>query len=86
MSVVEWRDGHGHPHWQPMLDDGKRLWRDSSYASYPAETTTWRSAQTTLGPVTYRSRARAERVARREHKRRTKKRLSVIREIREAGK
>ena len=77
----EWQDGYGRSYWQPMLASGERLWRESCYEDGLTLSSGWSRCGVGLGAVTYRSRARAERIARREQKRRDKKRLNEIREV-----
>ena len=68
--TTEWIDGHGRSHWQPITPDGERLYRVSDYIN--GSHRAWRTQNEGLSlfptfhdPVTYRSQARAERVARR---------------------
>lgn len=68
--ATEWVDGYGRSRWQPVTGDGERLWCVSSYARgmHQAWSAPTQKASTFLvchGPITYKSRARAERVARR---------------------
>ena len=84
--AVEWADGHGRSHWQPVTGNGERLWHGSSYADGMHQSW-WIPTQdpsayfTVHGPVTYRSRARAERVARRRQARQEAKALRKLRPV-----
>ncbi|QUY63335.1 Hypotetical protein [Gulosibacter molinativorax] len=83
MSAVEYRDGFGRSWWQPRLESGERLydrwsfddvhrvWRSHGYVSYGAG----------MEPVMFRSKARAERVARREDRRRLACKLARVTEV-----
>ena len=81
--AIEWADGHGRSRWQPHTGDGERLWRVSSYAEgmHQAWTAPTQGASAFLvchGPVTYRSRARAKRIARRRQARQRAKALRRV--------
>lgn len=72
--AVEWADGYGRSRWQPLTGNGETLWHASNYAdgmhqSWRAQTQESSVLVVFHGPVTYRSRARAERVARRRQAR-----------------
>ena len=87
--AVEWVDGRGRSHWQPRTGNGERFWRVSNYADgeHRAWSTPTQEASVYLaihGPVTYRSRARAERVARRRQARQEAKTLRRIHPVQEA--
>ena len=82
-DAIEWVDGHGRSRWQPITSDGKRLCRVSDYicGSYRA----WRTQNEGLSlfpafhdPVTFRSRARAMRVARRREARQRAKKMRTL--------
>ena len=82
-DAIEWADGYGRSHWQPLTENGESLWYASNYAdgmhrSWRAQTQEPSALVTFHGPVTYRSRARAERVARRRQARQEAKKLSRI--------
>ena len=60
--TVPWCNEAGQVRWQPQLPSGDRLWIDSRRW--------WMWEPTSSAPpVLYRSERRAERIARREHKR-----------------
>ena len=78
--AIEWTDGHGRSRWQPLTGNGESLWLVSDYVNGAYRS--WRTQAprfSVLGglhdPVTYRSRARAERVARRRQARQEAKAL-----------
>ena len=80
-DAIEWADGYGRSHWQPLTENGESLWLASNYAdgmhrSWRAQAQESSALVTFHGPVTYRSRARAERVARRRQSRQEAKKLS----------
>ena len=68
--AAEWSDGRGRSRWQPLTSSGERLWLVSNYAEGMHRAWQTQEPEFSLfvgfhGPVTYKSRARAERVARR---------------------
>ena len=78
--AVEWADGHGRSRWQPVTGNGESLWDVSNYADgmhrvWRAPTQESSAFVVCHGPVTYRSRARAVRVARRRQARQEAKAL-----------
>lgn len=81
--AIEWADGYGRSRWQPVTRNGERLWRVSDYArgmhrAWRVTTQKPSLFPTFHNPVTYRSRARAERVARRRQARQEAKALRKI--------
>lgn len=81
--AVEWADVRGRSFWQPVTGSGESLWRVSNYAdgmhrAWLAPIQGPRAFLATHGPVTYKSRARAERVARRRQARQEAKTLRRI--------
>ena len=78
MPSTEWRDGRGRSRWQPTLEDGDRWW---IYVGEPY----WLDIMPGgyAAPVLYRSRRKAERVARKEQHRRDKWRLDQITEVKQ---
>ena len=81
--AIEWSDGRGRSHWQPHTQNGERLWHVSNYAdamhrAWLAPTREPSRFLAIHGPVTYKSRARAERVARRRQARQEAKALRRV--------
>ena len=90
--AIEWADGHGRSRWQPLTGNGERLWRVSNYAdgihrAWRTPTQETSAFLASHGPVTYKSRARAERVARRRQARQEAKALKRMHPVqkKEAG-
>lgn len=86
--AIEWIDGYGRSHWQPITGSGERLWRisdntDGMHRAWQAQEPELSLFVTDYGPVTYRSRARAERVARRRQARQEAKELRKMRPAQE---
>lgn len=76
--ATEWVDGRGRSRWQPRTQNGESLWHVSNYADGMHQAWWAQDPNVFLafhGPVTYRSRARAERVARRRQARQEAKAL-----------
>lgn len=90
--AIEWADGHGRSYWQPVTRSGERLWHVSNYAEQ-MHRAWWVTTQdpsvffAVHGPVTYRSQARAERIARRRQARQEAKELRKLHPVqkKEAG-
>ena len=79
---VRYRRGDGKLLYQPVAGEARQVWR-SSYATDGYEKT-WSDSWDADGdtyPVTYKSKARAERIGRREEKRRAKAELMRIEEL-----
>ena len=81
--AAEWSDGYGRSRWQPLTQSGERLWHVSNYAdamhqSWWIPTPESSEYLAVHGPVTYKSRARAERIARRRQARREAEELRKI--------
>lgn len=88
--AIKWADGHGRSRWQPLTGNGESLWRISDYVNGAYRS--WRTQAPELSlfvglndPVTYRSRARAERVARRRQARQEAKTLRKIHPVQKKG-
>lgn len=88
--AIEWADGYGRSRWQPITPDGESLWLVSDYISGAHRA--WRVQAPGFSlfggfpnPVTYRSRARAERVARRRQARQEAKELRKIHPVQKKG-
>lgn len=64
---VPWRDGRGRVYWQPATTSGTALWWAPFWHEWER---VWKADRpTSAHPVRYRSRRRAERVARRHIRR-----------------
>ena len=81
--AVEWVDGRGRSRWQPITPDGESPWLVSDYINGAHRA--WRAQAPDFSlfggfpnPVTYKSKARAERIARRRQARQEAKALRRI--------
>lgn len=80
---IRYRRGDGKLLYQPVAGEARQVWR-SSYATDGYEKTwsdSWEADGNATRPVTYKSKARAERIGRREEKRRAKAELMRIEEL-----
>lgn len=81
--AVPWRDGRGRVRWQPQRPDGRRPWlRDERY--YPTDLG-WYAAiedyEGAFGPLLFRSRWQAERMAKRTWNAKLKRELNQVTEV-----
>ena len=81
--AVPWRDGRDRVRWQPQRPDGRRPWlRDERY--YPTDLG-WYAAiedyEGAFGPLLFRSRWQAERMAKRTWNAKLKRELNQVTEV-----
>lgn len=86
MNAHQWMNDYGKIKWQPQLDNGKRLWKDYGILCDRTHTwgdcermDTWGDNDGGFGPVLYRSKKRAERVAMRHQRKMKHKKMSSYR-------
>lgn len=64
MKPLVWKNEAGQTRYQPMLENGERKWYEYTYDF--SKKAVWAETSGGLNPCLYRSRSRAERVAKRK--------------------